>query len=247
MSFVKNSVLVAGLVLAGTIALGIGASAQAEPEAEEPEKSPQQWEEELAEQERIKAEQAKARTPEALAPRLKQMEEIAAKLKIEREQRQQQQQQQQAQAKPPAPPDTRPEEERLIEEGEKVLRVNEKLVFSNDDQTPEWYKARAAYGVTNGRETIGNARRVKLQKLWGPVLNKPEAVAELKEHGRRMALLRRIQMVAEVKRYPKTVTRAARLIEREEKRHQSAMEQLRDADKPAEPETNKPAEPGVAQ
>ena len=77
----------------------------------------------------------------------------------------------------------------------------------------------------------GKQHRQELNKRWGGALAQPSAVEELKHHARRMAWLNRAMVVAETEAKDKDRTklteRISKLIDKENDRHERAMEKLK--------------------
>jgi hypothetical protein len=77
----------------------------------------------------------------------------------------------------------------------------------------------------------GKQHRQELNKRWGGALAQPSALEELKHHARRMAWLNRAMVVAETgaadKDRPKLTERISKLIDKENDRHERAMERLK--------------------
>jgi hypothetical protein len=75
----------------------------------------------------------------------------------------------------------------------------------------------------------GKQHRRELSKRWGGALAQPSAVEELKHHARRMAWLNRAMVVAETeaKDKAKVTERISKLIDKENDRHERAMEKLK--------------------
>lgn len=77
------------------------------------------------------------------------------------------------------------------------------------------------------RQEARKAHRKELREKWGEAIKKPEAKAELKVHGRRMARLVRARAVANELGKPELVARIDKLIEKEKARHQGAMGKIK--------------------
>jgi|GEM_PF-1378917 len=75
----------------------------------------------------------------------------------------------------------------------------------------------------------GKQHRQELSKRWGGTLAQPSAVEELKHHARRMAFLDRAMVLAETeaKDKAKLTERISKLIDKENDRHERAMERLK--------------------
>ena len=96
------------------------------------------------------------------------------------------------------------------------------------------------------RETSGERgkqHRQELGKRWGGTLAQPSAVEELKQHARRMAFLDRAMLLAETdaKDKPKLSERISKLIDKENARHESAMERLKTMPPPPAPAAGAPS------
>ena len=99
------------------------------------------------------------------------------------------------------------------------------------------------------RETSGERgkqHRQELGKRWGGTLAQPSAVDELKHHARRMAFLDRAMLLAETdaKDKAKLSERISKLIDKENARHESAMERLKSL--PATPAASAGGAPSAA-
>jgi uncharacterized protein HemX len=79
------------------------------------------------------------------------------------------------------------------------------------------------------RQEVRKARRKEIHDKWGETVKKPEAKAELKVHGRRIARLVRARKVADEMGKKELVARIDKLIEKEKARHQGSMEKLKGA------------------
>jgi hypothetical protein len=75
----------------------------------------------------------------------------------------------------------------------------------------------------------GKQHRQELSKRWGGALAQPSAIEELKHHARRMAFLDRAMVLAETeaKDKAKVTERISKLIDKENARHERAMEKLK--------------------
>ena len=76
-------------------------------------------------------------------------------------------------------------------------------------------------------EKLADARRRSLLRAWGETLGHPDAAALLSRHALRMADLKRIRFLAQVKKWPGTLTRAEKLIADENARFRISMQALR--------------------
>jgi hypothetical protein len=73
----------------------------------------------------------------------------------------------------------------------------------------------------------------RLRRRWGNLLANPGGILDLKEHARRVAFLQRVRAVAETKRDAKSVEAVDELLTKEDERHASAMNALREGALPA--------------
>lgn len=105
--------------------------------------------------------------------------------------------------------------------------------WTMDEQQLEELEAKAAKGdqqaisfleITQVRTK--NARRERLQKKWGRVLNMPEAPAELRTHALRVAELKRIRSQAIARHFPAYAQRANELLKAEAERHEQRMNEI---------------------
>jgi hypothetical protein len=99
----------------------------------------------------------------------------------------------------------------------------------------EELKAELAKLHDNAKER-GKEHRQALGKRWGSALAMPAAREELKHHARRMAYLDRAMLLAQTevtKDKDKVIERITKLIDKENERHERAMERLKSA--PATP------------
>lgn len=73
----------------------------------------------------------------------------------------------------------------------------------------------------------------RLRKRWGGLLANPAGTADLKTHARRVAFLQRMRLVADSKKDVKTVEAVDELLTKEDERHASAMNALREGALPS--------------
>lgn len=78
------------------------------------------------------------------------------------------------------------------------------------------------------RKDRRDERRQKYEKKWGEFAHGKPAMNEFRLHGWRMAKLRRIRMLAEEMGKDKLVEKVDDLIEKEEARHEKALEKLKE-------------------
>ena len=81
--------------------------------------------------------------------------------------------------------------------------------------------------MRDDRQDVRKAHRRELREKWGEAVKKPEAKAELKVHGRRMARLVQARKVANELGKKELVARIDKLLEKEKARHQGAMDKIR--------------------
>jgi hypothetical protein len=73
----------------------------------------------------------------------------------------------------------------------------------------------------------------RLRRRWGSLLASPAGTADLKTHARRVAFLQRVRLVADSKKDAKTVEAVDELLTKEDERHASAMNALREGALPS--------------
>jgi len=78
-------------------------------------------------------------------------------------------------------------------------------------------------------DTLAKLRRTEFVKVWGDALDQPEAPNVLRQHAQRMAELRRVRFLADVKSYSGLVRRADELMAKENARFERSMLALREA------------------
>lgn len=79
-----------------------------------------------------------------------------------------------------------------------------------------------------GRKNLAESRRQRFVEKWGAnVIAKREVQGELEAHGRRMAELKRVRMLARVRKFPALVQQAEALLTSERERHERRMQELR--------------------
>jgi hypothetical protein len=79
-----------------------------------------------------------------------------------------------------------------------------------------------------GRKNLAEARRKRFVEKWGAnVIAKSDAQRELETHGRRMSELKRVRMLARVRKFPALVQQAEALLTSERERHERRMTELR--------------------
>jgi hypothetical protein len=77
------------------------------------------------------------------------------------------------------------------------------------------------------REERRKERRAKIKEKWGDLVKRPEVVNELKKHARRIARLNRLLALAEEAKKDDKKKKIEELIEKENKRHEARMAQLK--------------------
>jgi len=96
----------------------------------------------------------------------------------------------------------------------------------------------------------GKQHRQELSKRWGGALAAPAAREELKHHARRMAFLNRALVLAQTeakdKDKDKLLERITKLIDKEDERHERAMERFKSAPTPGASASAAPAAPAPA-
>jgi hypothetical protein len=86
------------------------------------------------------------------------------------------------------------------------------------------------------RKDRGERRKATVERLrrrWGSLLANQSGIDDLKKHARRVAFLQRVRAVAESKKDAKSVEAVDELLTREDERHASAMNALREGALPA--------------
>jgi hypothetical protein len=79
-----------------------------------------------------------------------------------------------------------------------------------------------------GRKNLAESRRKRFAEKWGAhVIARSEVQSELVTHGRRMAELKRVRMLARVRKFPALVQQAEALLGSERERHERTMLGLR--------------------
>jgi bacterioferritin (cytochrome b1) len=68
----------------------------------------------------------------------------------------------------------------------------------------------------------------RLRRRWGSVLADPKGAEDLKQHSRRVAFLQRARIVAESKKDKASVELVDQLLTKEDERHSTAMNALRE-------------------
>jgi hypothetical protein len=95
----------------------------------------------------------------------------------------------------------------------------------------------------------GTQHRQELGKRWGSALAMPAAREELKHHARRTAYLNRALLLAQsevTKDKDKLIERITKLIDKENERHERAMQHLKSATAPLAPPAAASAAPAAA-
>jgi hypothetical protein len=112
-----------------------------------------------------------------------------------------------------------PIEQKWALQEEQLTRYEDK-VYEGD--------AHANVFLTIGRKNLAESRRKRLIEKWGEaLLGRSEAQAELTTHGRRMAELKRVRMLARVRKFPALVQQAEQLLGAERERHERRMQALK--------------------
>lgn len=79
-----------------------------------------------------------------------------------------------------------------------------------------------------GRKNLAESRRKRFVEKWGAnVIARSEVQAELVTHGRRMTELKRVRMLARVRKFTALVQQAEALLTSERARHEHRMQELR--------------------
>jgi hypothetical protein len=79
-----------------------------------------------------------------------------------------------------------------------------------------------------GRKNLAESRRQRFLEKWGShVIARSEVQRELGVHGLRMAELKRVRMLARVRKFPALVQQAEALLASERERHERRMQELR--------------------
>jgi hypothetical protein len=127
--------------------------------------------------------------------------------------------------------------QRRIQEVRKRLEAERALPeaerWAMDEKRLDDLEARFAAGETEAgqflelaQDRMKQARRQRLQKTWGRVLNLPDAPAELRTHALRVAQLKRVRFLAIQRRYPDYAQRATELLNEERQRHEQRMKEI---------------------
>jgi hypothetical protein len=112
-----------------------------------------------------------------------------------------------------------PIEQKWALQEEQLTRYEDK-VYEGD--------AHANVFLTIGRKNLAESRRRRFIEKWGDaLLGRSEAQAELRIHGRRMAELKRVQMLARVRKFPALVQQAEELLTAERERHERRLQALK--------------------
>jgi hypothetical protein len=78
-------------------------------------------------------------------------------------------------------------------------------------------------------DTVARLRRAQFVKVWGDALDQAEAPGILRQHAQRMAELKRVRFLADVKNYSGLVHRTDELIAKENACFEKSMQELREA------------------
>ena len=110
-----------------------------------------------------------------------------------------------------------PMEAQLATQEEQIARY-EDLVFKGNYQQQTYLKL--------SRDYLQRMRREYVAQKWGRTLDNAEATKELREHGQRVAELKRVQMLGRGRNLPVVVVKAKDLLQAENARHEAHMQQL---------------------
>jgi hypothetical protein len=119
----------------------------------------------------------------------------------------------------------RPESARWADDEAHVMELESKAESGGDMHAAAYLKL--------ARERLAKLRRQRIMTLWGPALDSPAGTLELRSHAQRAARLKRIRALAIAKKYPNLAEHAAKLLEVERVRHESAMQALAGKRKPS--------------
>jgi hypothetical protein len=112
-----------------------------------------------------------------------------------------------------------PIEQKWALQEEQLTRYEDK-VYEGD--------AHANVFLVIGRKNLAESRRKHFTEKWGAnVIARSEVQSELEAHGRRMAELKRVRMLARVRKFPALVQQAEGLLTSERERHERKMLELR--------------------
>lgn len=130
----------------------------------------------------------------------------------------------------------RREDRKELHEDKKELREDRKDGASKEELREDKKEIREdKKELAEDRKEIREDRRAKreerrkvLREKWGDLTKRPEAIAELKVHARRMARLEHARKVADEAGKKEVVARVDKLIEKERARHQRSMDKLKE-------------------
>jgi hypothetical protein len=125
------------------------------------------------------------------------------------------------------PPEGLSREELEIRAGERNLAIYDKQMESGEGtQAIQAYRKYAL-------QTLADVRRRHLAKIWADTLQHADAPRILREHAQRMAELKRIRLLADVKSFSGMVRETEELMAKETQRFEASMRALRGGGAPA--------------